>query len=818
MKSLKLLLLMLFGAVIVFGQQVKKNFSVKGYTQDFLTHDSLSGVLILMKSKDKVIASTITDNNAHFSFPKIPAGQYTLTINNEGYKPFSQKLTIYGDSVKQLILSLFPLGKTLQGISVTAQRSAIEIHPDKIVYNVAQDITSQNGTATDVLTKVPQVTVDVNGNVEVLGNSSVQFLINGKPSTMFGNNAADALQAIPASHIQSVEVMSSPGSQYDASGTGGIINIILKKDHDDGVSGAIGLTIGTRQENGFVNIGYRHKNISLSAYFNGNAQTKVASHYELTRNAMDSVTNNTYFLHQSGNSDFSRNTYSSGISFDWAINHNNNLSASVALTHFDKRTTGLLDQTNTENDPYGIIVSNENNQLFTDNKISNSTIDLGMDYKIQFKKKKEQLVFSALYSRGYNTSSYAQTQETINDKITDGANSNNHGKDNMFSIAADYSLPISKNSLVEAGVKYISEQLNSDAVVNIYSDVNEKYYPDGSQSYTSTFNRSVYAGYVSLQTQMFNWLDARIGTRIEYTTNKAFYSNSGNIDIPDYQNFGPSILLSHTFHNKQILKLSYVYRIERPDFRDLNPFYNLADPHNITTGNPKVQPEIGNLFQLGYNFHFNTNNECVVTLLYYLDGPDIKSYTTFYPQFQIGDSVYDNVNIIRRDNIASEKKWGLNISGSLGDGKKLSIRPSIQLYIRSTKNIYATPSTVSGFEYRGTLNVNYHFSRTLIAELFGNYRSGIRWQGKQAGFYSYSVACRKTFWKGKANVGIVIINPFGRYLKQTTDKEATGFSEQTTLMIPYRSFGISFMYHFGGGKTNVKEDNNLLYTPPIDAP
>ena len=133
-------------------------------------------------------------------------------------------------------------------------------------------ITSQSGVATDILKKVPQVSVDIDGNVELAGSSSIRFLIDGKPSSAFGNNITDVLQSIPASQIKSIEVVTNPGAKYDAQGLGGIINIILKKNTAKGVNGNISLTAGTRQQNGSFNFNARNKNFGINAYVSGNAR------------------------------------------------------------------------------------------------------------------------------------------------------------------------------------------------------------------------------------------------------------------------------------------------------------------------------------------------------------------------------------------------------------------------------------------------------------------------------------------------------------------------------------------------------------------
>jgi outer membrane receptor protein involved in Fe transport len=327
----------------------------------------------------------------------------------------------------------------------------------------------------------------------------------------------------------------------------------------------------------------------------------------------------------------------------------------------------------------------------------------------------------------------------------------------------------------------------------------------------------VYAGYFSGSFRLFDWVNVIAGLRSEYTVNKAYYSNSGHVKIPDYNNLAPSVTLSRTFSGGQTLKFSYAYRLERPEYRDLNPFLNLADPQNITTGNPNIKPEIGHDFQLGYNYNFAQRNNLNVVLVYTHNNPDIKSYTTFYPVFQVGDSSYTNVNVTRRDNIASEDRWGIVLGGSFVPFDRFTVRPSVQLYERSTYNVYSIPARITGFEYRWNANMNYAFSHGLIAEAFGNYRSGIKWQGRQAGFMTYTLALRQQLWGGKGSLGLVAVNAFGNYLVQHSTIEGVGFVTDNRLEIPYRSFGINFMYKFGRIKiSKPKEEENLLGRPPLE--
>ena len=220
--------------------------------------------------------------------------------------------------IPPLILAIFELAThvtSLKEVTVNGERSIIENKIDKLVYNADRDLTSQGGVATDILKKIPEVSVDVDGNVELLGSSSIRFLINGKPSTIFGNNISDVLQSIPASQIQSIEVITSPGAKYDAEGIGGIINIILRKSTAEGINGNLSLTLGSRLENGVFDLNAHQQHFSANAFFGGNAQLPSATINSLNRTSQDTLYKQTVQLIQSGTTNFSRGGLQSGAGF-----------------------------------------------------------------------------------------------------------------------------------------------------------------------------------------------------------------------------------------------------------------------------------------------------------------------------------------------------------------------------------------------------------------------------------------------------------------------------------------------------------------------
>ena len=306
-------------------------------------------ISLINDSSHKTINGSISNKRGLFEIQNITPGIYRLLIQFMGYEDFSQKIEIAASITLPDIL-LKKKSVELNNVTVKSTRQIIENRLDKIVYNLDKDITSQGGIATDALKKIPGVTVDIDGNVELLGNPSVKFLIDGKPSAIFGNSIADALQSIPNSQIQSIEVITSPSAKYDASGTGGIINIILKKSKIEGFNGNINLAAGTRLENGSLNIAYKKGTVALNAYFSGNAQLTST-----TPNGSDRITTPlTNRFIQDNISDFYRNGYKSGLGMEWTLSKSETLSASIGFSHFGTNNSGISHQQSLSYDNSGI--------------------------------------------------------------------------------------------------------------------------------------------------------------------------------------------------------------------------------------------------------------------------------------------------------------------------------------------------------------------------------------------------------------------------------------------------------------------------------
>lgn len=786
--------------------------------------DSASGKAIdyasigLLTSDNKEINGTTSDDKGLFILDNLPFGKYNVAVFYIGYKN-ALRSNIEVTKEKPFValndLVLISSQTTLQEVTITAKTEIIENKIDKIVYNAANDITSQGSAAIDVLKKVPQVTVDADGNVELQGNPNVRFLINGKPSSIFGNSLADALASIPASQIKSIEVITSPGAKYDAQGTGGIINIILKENKIKGVNGNVNLTTGTRFENGSINLALRNNNFGMNAFFSGNAQLLSRTPTSQDRNSTDTNTKTNTHLIQDGYTDFQRNGYRTGLGFDWSLNKKNSLTGSLSYNKFGNKSVGVINQEQYIQDYSSAASQDIKGYRNSNNRSSVASVDWNLSYKKSFKKEGQELSVDYVASNGTPNSSYIQTQ-SLDGAATPytGISSSNPGTDKSTNVSLDYAQPVNDNLLFETGVKMIQQHIHSATNVSFLNSGSDLYESDPLQSYHLKYDMGIYAAYLSSTFKVFNWLNVRAGARYEHTELKIDFPGT---HIPSYDIVVPSLILSHKFKKEQTLKLSYTRRIERPEYSELNPFLNFSDPHNITTGNPGLHPEIGDNTELGYSKNYANGGNISISLVERINSQDLKQITTFYPTYTVNDSAYTNVSVTRRQNIGFEYNSGGIFSGSVPLTEKLNLRGNFMVFHRYIVSTIYVGNLNMGMRYRMNLNLTYQLPKNLVLEAFGNYNSAAKnIQGKNPQSITYTLAFRKQFWNRNASLGITATNPFNKYIKQVTTVSTDNYNSYSVRELPYRSFGLSFTYKFGKleFKKGKDESNDYLNGPP----
>lgn len=789
----------------------------QGYQISGMVRDSANGtaasyatVALYTDTGHTVITGATTDDNGAFALTGMTTGSYRLEVTMIGYAPrVVPHLTL--SEAKQTItlptLTLSSASSQLKTVTIVADKPIVEYKNDKIVYNAENDLTSQSGSATDVMKKVPQLSVDVDGNVELAGNSSIQFLINGKSSTMFGNNAADALKAIPANQIKNIEVISSPGAKYDGSGLGGIINIILKTDKMEGISGSVNLSGGSRLQSGSFNLNVKKGKIGLNLFFSGNGQVNSVTR-TTSRQTSLSDAGITTVLQQDGQSDYKRYSTLAGLGLDYAVTKNDNLTLNLNSNIGGTFNNGFINQSVTTTDSSGAQLTNVPSVARSYSTSSFYTFDWNLGYIHRFKKERQELSF--LYSSSYalNNNFYLLAQTyPANDYPFQGASNSNPGTDFKTELFLDYAHPFTKFFTLETGGKTVLDHFSSRTNLSTLTPGTTNYMANTTQSYNIHFTRNIYAAYVSCSFTFLEHFHFKTGLRYEYTQNIGYFSNVSNTHIAPYSTWLPSATISYDFKRNQSIKLAYSHRIERPEYRQLNPFINSADPHHMTTGNPSLMPESSDKVELTYKKNFERYVTMSIGALYQRNSNDIKQPITYYPEFTVGDSVYTNVSVTRFANIGSEQKAGGNVYLSLQTPFKLSVTLNASAWERIVQSPVIAGGKTQGFEYKINSNIAQLLPKDFALELFINYNSPrIGLQGKYPSFLSYSFAIRKQFLKKTLSLAFTCTNPFGEYVDQRTviDDPVQQFMLVTDRQVPYRSFGLNVSYKFG--KITSKKD------------
>ncbi len=770
-------------------------------------------ITLSISSSSKVINGTTADSTGAFILKGIVPGTYRLSVEFIGYKAriiYNVVINKKNSLVDVKTISLQKSESALKDVVVTSQQKLIDNRIDKIVFNAERDLTSQGGVATDILKKVPQVSVDADGNVELAGASGIRFLINGKPSSAFGSSVADVLQSIPASQVKSIEVITNPGAKYDAQGLGGIINIILKQSKVKGINGNISLSAGTRMENGSFNFTVRHGNFGLNAFVSVNARLTAATPTVSDRNSIDTAAKQNVLFHQDGSNRFNRYGLQSGIGFDWTVKKNNSFSGNINYNRFGNNSNGIINQEQVTT-PFGSgnIISDIASLNNLNNRFSFHSVEASLNYKRTFAKEDQSLEIGVNTSPGNNSIRGGNFQTMLpQDSVYYGINNHNAGKENETQIQVDYTQPFAKDVQFGAGGKITFNDITSNSNVYSLQPDSKQYLYDSLISNYLSYHQKVYAVYAEISMPVGKLFNAKIGSRYERTEINSFYSNAQQqVKNPGYNTLVPSIYFSRKITDDQTVKISYSKRIERPDYGDLNPFINTTDPKNISAGNPYLLPEIGNRYELSYNRDFGSSGSFMATAFYRENNHDIQPYTSFYPSLVIGDSLYTNVSVSTRENIGKEENIGVNLFGDLHPTQKLSIRANLFFFHRHIINGIDLGRSPSSFNYRTNMNISYQFSSTLSGEFFGNFNSARNeLQGRYPSFTSYTIAARKQFWNKKGSLALTATNLFNEYVSQPTVLYGTNFTTNSLRKIPFRSIGLNFTWKFG--KLDFKKDKD----------
>ncbi len=769
-----------------FAQQpgVKGNGKITGTITDAASKEVVEFATIALITADgKTIDGAVADMKGKFTLTKVPAGKHKLLITFVGYESKSMDVEIdeKNNTIDLGKVALASETKILNEVVIEGQRALIEEKVDRTVYNAENDKTALGGDATDVLKRVPMLTVDFEGNVSLRGSQNILVLINNKPSTIMASNVADALKQIPAEEIKSVEVITSPAAKYDAEGTGGIINIITKKNTLEGATLSINSSAGFRGSNLGLNGNYRTKKLGLSlgGWGRSNYNVKGAfSNEQLTNGILNTQQADTRNQNLFGNIN---------MGFDYDINKYNALTGSLRLGARNGNTwqDGLLTQQFTNN-----VAGPSSLRDVTTIDLSNN-LDFNLTYTKTFEQPQKEFSVLGLYSRNNRNNDFENLYIEENGVPSSiGFRNLNDSYNQEATIQMDYMAPIGERQLVEVGGKNIWRQVFSN--FTYFSD------PEGDGSYSESpnpnlsnnlnYDQNITAGYLSYTLNTKNSYGFKAGARYEYTTINAFTQTEANIEIPSYGLFVPSVNVSKKIKNSTI-KAGYNRRIQRPSLQFLNPSVQASNPLNVTIGNPELEPEFTDNFELSLSkpikatslnisaFARNTNNS--IQRIREVRGDTIL--TTFR-------------------NIGKENAYGMSLNVNVMAGK-LTLSGGGDVYYALLSNNDPNPefnASNEGFVYTGRLFGGYQLKKNWALQAFAMYRGRqVQLQGFQGGWGVYSLSLNKSFNNKKGNIGFGIENFLQTSMKIRSELNTISINQQSVNELYNFNAKINFSYRIG---------------------
>ena len=763
----------------------KGSAKITGYVIDSAATKAVEFASIALTSKDtkKIVDGAICDDKGKFSLTKVPTGEYILSVSFMGYKTnkIEVKIVDKNDEIDLGVIKLPQSTQLLNEVTVEGQRSLIEDKVDRIVYNAEKDITNKGGDGADVLRKVPSLTVDLDGNVSLRGSSNIKVLINNKSSTIIASSVADALKQIPADMIKSVEVITSPSAKYDAEGSSGIINIITKKTTLQGLTLNFDSSVGIRGGNLSLNGNYRKGGMGFSVGGFGRANYNVNGRFDntqITTGTDGSKTTNIQGAETRNNGLFGN--YQFG--WDWDISKTSSISASLKFgarnqtNYQDGLLTQLFKGTATDQPPLN---SSTRDVQSVDNS---NNVDANVDYTKTFKKPQQELSFSGQFSRNNRTNNFTNT--ILNPLFI--IQNINPSYNQESTLQADYQTPIGKTQLLEFGGKGIFRKVSST-----FNQVGN----NGSLDY----NQNIAASYFSYTLSTKKKYTIKAGARYEYTTIDATQTKEGilsGIGIPSYGVLVPSINISKSLKGGTTLKIAYNRRIQRPSLQFLNPNTNASNPTNVTQGNPFLNPEFTNNYELTVNTFFK--NTFLTTALFMRNTTgsiqSVRNATTNAEGKPIILTTYEN--------IGNENAYGMNLFGNVNLSNKLQLGGGTDVFYAVLKNNNPNPvfnASNQGWVISGRIFGSYNLTKGWGIQTFAFYRGNqVQLQGNQGGFGIYSLGLKKDFLNKKGSIGFGAENfftPNGFTIKNNIESPTISQTGVNTLR--NMNFKVTFSYKIG---------------------
>lgn len=771
-------LFFLFSTISLFAQQ---ELVITGTVVDDITSDPIpyATIIVVAKADGATLAGASTDFEGQFSCVS-PAADVELHISFIGYEKKIIDVVPAGSKLSLGIITLPRSVEALEEVEIAAEKSRVEFQLDKRVFHVGKDISSTGASAMDVLNSVPSVNVNLEGQISLRGNAGVQILINGKPSVLT-DGTSNALGSITSDMIESIEVITNPSAKYNAEGTSGIINIILKKEEKRGLNGSISLNTGIPDSHsigGSFNL--RREKLNLFTQLGAGYRSMPSFSNSFNRDLISGDE-----IRSEGTEYRNEYFYNITLGSDYYINNLNKL---TLAGNYALELESQPSEFTFEDIVAGATVADNAWTRTEETTATNPKWQYDLQYEKKFTDEKEHVLqFSTLGSFfGKDQQSDFANRDQFGIAVVPDQRTETVFYQEDYTFKLDYVDPLSKMIKIELGSQYDINDVGNEYAV--FNDDNGVWVVDSAFTNNFIFNQKVLGVYGTGSYEREKW-GLKVGLRVEDTDLKTKLVTTGQENNQLYTNFFPTVHTSYKFTPLFSLQAGYSRRIYRPRLWDLNPFFNIRNNFNIRMGNPELKPEYADSYELTGILIFEK-----VSLnagVYHLFTTSVIERVSF-PE--------NNVNITRPENIGTRSKYGVEVNGKYTPTAWMTINGDFNYGQFFRDGAFLNQDfDFSGNQWNARMTVKFAMPKAIDLEMTGNVESDVKTvQGQSSGFAYLDAGVRKKIKGGRAIVNFAVRDIFASRINENTanqnDYYLYSYSRRG------RFFTLGFSYSFGKGE------------------
>ncbi len=761
--------------------QVPKGIEVAGKVLETNSQQPVEFATVMIgdPATKKPITGTTTSSDGSFSI-RSKTQDFYVEISFIGFvKKTITDISIVNGKVDLGTILLEENSQQLDEAVVRAEKSSTEFKLDKRVFNVGKDLSNTGASALEVLNNVPSVNVNIEGEISLRGSSGVQILINGKPSVI-ASEQGNALGTITADMIEKIEVITNPSAKYEAEGTSGILNIVLKKEERKGINGSVTLNTGAPDNHSIgLSLNRRTEKFNLFSQLGIGYRELPRTNENINRNLVNNTT-----IYSNGEEYRNENFYNFILGTDYHINSHNVLTLSGNFAY------EVEDQPSRTNfsfeDAEGTTTSEWYREETTE--ATNPKFQYELQYKRDFKDHKEHsLLFSALGAFfGKDQSSEFKNTTISGDNVDSEQETRTNFKEAKYTFKLDYTKPFSDKFTLETGAQYVTQDVSNDYAVSDLVD--GVWVQDFGLTNIFEYKQGVLGVYGTGAYEGDKW-GVKVGLRLENTDLNTLLVTTDEKNSQNFSNLFPSLHTSYKITEQFSLQAGYSKRIYRPRLWDLNPFFNIRNNFSVRTGNPNLQPE----FTDSYEF----------SSIYILDKISLNTsvyhrYTT--DKIERVSTFEDNVNTTTPENIGTNKATGIELNAKYNLSKKLTFNGDINFnYFKREGTFDATSFDFTGNQWSTKWTAKLKLPADIDFEMTGRYESGYQTvQSEVSEQLSADLGLRKKLLKGKAVLNMSVRDIFASRIRESETFQPNFYLYNQGFRGRFVTFG--FSYGFGKGE------------------